>query len=278
MSGLASPVEQNSLELNFFAVDDHIDELEPAIKIAVEYGFNPEKWASIRMFGNAIEKRASPYNVIVSDNHLDGVENLEVLGHSDIDTGHGTNAGWVLLTEYCDRENIESGLRIVLTNYSVDKNIRNLVKRKQNKGERIFLLDKSKKNDMKKLDKLLYDFRNQCLMDFISEKFEYVSNIIEGWDLTSQEIGHLFGVSDLKDSFWKAIHVGTTSVDVEARCDLIYRMKSNLVYVYGGEDLEQETIWLRTPIEPLNGLSPLEFIRHGSLPDLERLVLGMEGK
>jgi hypothetical protein len=112
---------------------------------------------------------------------------------------------------------------------------------------------------------------------FVREKIAYVRELGNDWRLTESEVAELFSVQDESDAVWIASINGTTSIDFERRCDLIYRIKRNLAAVYGGEDLVQEERWLRTKLPILGNKCPLAYISMKGIERLYSLISVMEG-
>lgn len=263
--------------MRLFGVDDHRPELEDVERVARRHNIKSHISETVKGFGKFVSQ-ISEDDIIVADNNIEGVNSLSDLRRKDIDTSSGTQAGLKLLTEYCNSEDIKPGMKILLTQWKVSADSRNYVARRVAAGERIYIFKKRDDRDMANMETIISNFYRERLANFVSDKVKYVFAFISDWDLRDDEVARLFGVSDKNDQMWNAIQSGnTTSRDVEARCDLLYRLKATLALAYGGGSPKLEAEWLHKGNPVLNGRSPLEFVGEGYQHRLAEMVLRIEG-
>jgi hypothetical protein len=281
MSELAHPLEPNFLEIRSNALDDDPEDLKPIAEMMKRYSVNHRTWEHVGGFGKAI-RNSTADDIIISDNNIENLNDLTSLEFPEIRTDGGTAAGLQILTQYHDQAEISSGLRVLFTQFTIEKKVAAQIKRMRTQGQNIYAFHKNNEDDLLAFEGVLRKFRVDRLKAFIMEKYRYVSDLFEEWGLSEDERAAFLGVTSLDDPVWKAMEIGTTSRDVETRCDLVYRMKENLSRAYGkkGEEVdpEQATAWLRTPITPLGSLSPIQFISDGYQHRLAELVFRMEGR
>jgi len=259
------------------AVDDHREEMSPVTRAMRKWNVKPRLFTTATEWGR-VARSSDENTILMSDNLLPGVNDLGSLGFDDIHTSQGEEAGLRLLTAYCDRLNIKAGLKILLTQYPLRDEAKHYIAgRRRTKKDEIHVFHKNNANDSDQLNKLVRGFSRTRKAMFIKSKIEYVRDLGRDWRLTESEIAALFSMQDEDDAVWRASTGGTTSIDFERRCDLIYRIKINLAAVYGGENLFQEERWLRTKIAILGGKSPLEFISSQGVERLYALISIMEG-
>lgn len=268
---------EHKLTIRLQGLDDHLSELNDIRDLAISQQIDVNICDTVNDFGRLI-KSSTEDDIILSDNYIDGVDNLVLGSGSKIDTQGGTNTGIILLTKYCDNSNIQPGLKILLSQWKISKDTQRLIdRRKSFYSEKFYALNKNDKNILVTFDKILREHITERRQVFIKKKFDFVCGIVDEWALAPDERNRLFGLSSGDDVMWEAIRSGTTSRDVEARCDLVYRLKSNLALVYGGKDLDQETLWLRTANATLGDQTPLDFLGEGYQHRLAELVMRMEG-
>jgi hypothetical protein len=269
--------EMAPLKIRLSALDDHIEELEPLRAIAATHNIEPSFADTVTAYGEMLDESTED-DILISDNFIEGVNDLKAIGEVGIKTGSGTNAGTAILTEYCDRRAVNAGLKIVWTQWVIKGDTKRRIERwRDKKGEKIYALHKHKQDDIDLLNEIVECHVGERMKIFLSKKFNYVSKLFDDWKLTAPERNKLFGLTASDDSLQKLVEHGTTMKDVEARCDLIYRIKENLALVYGGDDLEQEVAWLRTRNSTLGDETPLAFLGQGFQHRLAELVMRMEG-
>jgi Protein of unknown function (DUF2384) len=267
----------NDFFIPLFAVDDHPDEMKEATR-------ETKKWhIKTKIFETAVEwaplaNKSDENTILITDNHLQGVNNLGSLNFPDISTARGADAGLRLLTSYCEEAKIRPGLKVLLTQFPLDSKAKAHIDRLNNGGtDKIYVFKKTADADMQAFGKLLREFSCRRHSEFVRKKLDYVRDFAIGWKVDENQLANLFGMQDASDPVWEAVDRGTTSRDIEARCDLLYRMKLNLVQVYGSGNTEQEARWLRTKIRPLGNATPLEVISGQSIGRMIDLIAIMEG-
>lgn len=277
MSALAGLSDENRFSINVLSLDDHKDELRELDDIFDQrkFKFNNRTWSSVGPFAKAILKTTED-DIVVCDNFMNGVNDLTDAGHSSIETSKGTLAGFKLLTTYCEREKISPGLKIIYTQFNINGDMSRIMETRRKRGEHIHAFRKNNEESRAELTRTVNLFCEERFIVFVSRKCDYVNKLIEEWQLSQYERNALFGVLSERDSLWGAIRAGTSSKDVEARCDLIYRLKSNLEWAFPA-NLPRQLAWLRTKLPMLDNKSPMEFLSDGYLPKFAELILKMEG-
>ncbi len=106
-------------------------------------------------------------------------------------------------------------------------------------------------------------------MSLVQEKFEWIVECMDDWKLSQKERNILLGFNE----------AAKLPPEIEERFDLISEIKTTLELVYGGDDNEQETMWLRAKISTLNHKSPLRFLENDTNNNhkLKTLVSSMNG-
>lgn len=232
---------------------------------------------TVGLFANQV-KKMGPNDIVIADNNFEGVNSLSDANHAEIDTSGGTLVGYKMITEFCEKEGVNPGLRILYSKYKIEERFKRKFAIDRKNGINIYGLRKTSDHDRLELRNIIEKFKRQAFVRFVGAKFSYVKSLMDDWNLNDHEKSVLFGISNLDDAFYKAASAGTDSRDVESRCDLINRIKMNLESIYGGDDPEQEALWLRTPIKPLGGVSPIEYLGDGYQDILADLVWRMEGR
>lgn len=278
MIGTAAAVPERSFFIPALAVDDHRDDMALFTREMKKWNVKPRLFETAADWGRSARKSDAD-TILISDNLLPGVNDLESLGFPDIHTSQGEEAGLRLLTTYCDRLEIQAGLKILLTEFDLRPEAKRWISQRNSKGvrDKIHVYKKNKPDDVAQLDQLVRKFSRERRSNFVKEKLEYIRDLGRDWKLTPIEIAKLFSLQDEDDAVWVAATAGTTSLDFERRCDLIYRVKLNLITVYGSDNLPQEAHWWRTKLPILGNKSPLEYVSPKGIEQLYSLVSVMEG-
>lgn len=277
MSNLAHPTAKNELALNLYAVDDHKEELKPALSAARDCDIKPKPFDTATEWAKAAQK-ATQNTILLADNRIDGLDNLGVVGFPNIKTDHGNNAGLRLLIDYCNMKNINCGMKVILTAFPLSTATQTSIDRRNIRlNDNIVVLYKHNSNVSESLNELFRRFREKRRMGFLKEKFEFVSAVMDGWGLSQQERLGTLGLFSKEDVVYQAMAEGTTaSLDAEAKYDLLYRLWANLNLLFGDDDVAQRR-WLNAPNPKLNGKSPLQIISTGYQDALAHVVFQIEG-
>ena len=241
MAMLAHPTIENRFSVVMHGLDDHKADFEPVVSVMRQLGVDSQVWETAASYAEALTT-CTKQDILISDNYIEGLDNLNSIGMNNVPTDSGTNAGLMLLTKYCDNKEVQANLKIILTQYQMDRNTKRYIKRRQNKGEKIYVFSKQKEDDLLEINKLVKNHYSSCYMEFVKEKFDFVSSVLTGWQLSQSEVNTLFGIVSDSPAPVENLKSKFSSVDLEDRCDLIYRIKLNLSVVYGGDDLEQDVL------------------------------------
>jgi len=277
MLAAAPEIDDQSFYVPAIAVDDHKEEMASFTREMKKWSVRPRLFETATDWAR-LARKANNDTILISDNLLPGVNDLGSLGYPDIDTSRGEEAGLRLLTTYCDRLGISPGLRILLTQFPLRKEAKQFVNhRNKSQASRVHVFMKNKAEDVRQLDDVVRRFSRDRRSEFVKDKVEYIRDTGRDWHFSELEVAKLFSVQDEDDAVWVAATSGTTSLDIERRCDLIYRIKLNLATVYGGHDLAQETKWWRTKLPILGHKTPFEYVSTHGIERLYSLVSVMEG-
>lgn len=277
MTVMTTTILNDDFKIPLIAVDDHKEEMAAVTREARKWNIRPRVFETASEWVKQVQ-RSDFSTILISDNLLPGVNDLDSFGLDGVNTAQGEEAGLRLLTTYCDRMEISSGLRILFTQFQLtDQAKKFLDKRNSSEVSKVHLFYKNSASDIEIFHKLIRDFSSDQKMIFIRDKIEYVKALGVEWGLSHGEVAALFGLRSERDPFWIAAAEGTTSLDFERRCDLVYRVKINLVAVYGKDNLVQESNWLRTRLSVLGNRSPLDYIGSQGIERLYSLVSVMEG-
>ncbi|MEJ8563302.1 hypothetical protein QTO30_20170 [Yoonia sp. GPGPB17] len=266
---------RSSLVQHAYAVDDHIKELKPISQVCRNHHIRPKNFAALSKARPFLEK-ATQDDVLIMDNRLDGVRSLGALGRDDIDTDGGNLVGLRVLTDYCDDEEVDVGLRILWSGYRMD-GVQQTCERYQDRGVSLYAFKKDDPDDLALCEELINEFRLKRHKEFVGEKLGYVEDLFDEWKLSSSERSVFLVFADSTDKVWKAIHGGTCSMDVEFRCDLIHEIQLTLDAVYGEDNVALHAQWFRAAIDDLGGISPISFLGEGEITALIQLVRAMDG-
>ncbi len=118
-------------------------------------------------------------------------------------------------------------------------------------------------------------FDGQKNIELIKAKWEYVNALIDEWGLDERERGVLFGISPEGLKIIKTMGDYMYGLDLELRCDLIYRLKVVLTMVYGDSEIEAQRLWFRTPVPTHGDLTPIQLIFEGGFAAFKDLITGM---
>ena len=114
-------------------------------------------------------------------------------------------------------------------------------------------------------------------MSQLIEKFNWVKGDLDSWNLNREEKSWLLGGHGIECGIKTIDPESEAAKILEARLDTIHHIKESLDIVYGA-DAKSEKNWLRTPIDSLQGKSPLEFIRDSESNNaLAQIVATMDG-
>jgi hypothetical protein len=277
MFATARDIDDESFYVPALAVDDHKEEMASFTREMKKWNVRPKLFETATDWAR-LARKADDDTILISDNLLPGVNDLGSLGFPDVDTSRGEEAGLRLLTTYCDRSQIDAGLKILLTQFPLRKEAKQYVNhRNRNENNKIYVFMKNKPEDVRELDNVVRKFSRDRRTRFIRDKVEYIRDAGRDWHFSELEVANLFSVQDEDDAVWVAATSGTTSLDIERRCDLIYRIKLNLATVYGGGDLAQEAAWWRTKLPILGNKTPFEYVSSHGIERLYSLVSVMEG-
>jgi hypothetical protein len=277
MTGAAAAQVDRGFFIPALAVDDHREEMVPFTRGMKKWNVRP------RLFETAFDwarlaRKADADTILISDNFLPGVNDFDTLGVPDVETSQGEEAGLGLLTTFCDRLGIQAGLKILLTQFPLRPEAKAFLgRRNKDKKKEVLVFKKNNPAELEGLDRVVRNFSRERRAKFIKLKLDYIRELGDDWGFSELETAKLFSLQDNDDVVWIAASSGTTSLDFERRCDLIYRVKLNLAAVYGGENPVQEASWWRTRLAILGGRSPLEYVSTQGIEQLYSLVSVMEG-
>ena len=265
-----SPLEQVA-----YAVDDHIKELKPIVELCDSHNISYKKFSALSKIKPYLGQ-ATEDDILIVDNRLDGVRNLGALDRKDIETEGGNLAGIRILTNYCDEENVNAGLRILWSGYAIESVVRQC-ERYRERGINLHAFRKDDDDELAECDKVIHNFRVERHKVLVGEKLDYVEGLFDEWQFSAKRKALFFGFPDFNDRVWSEIQSGTGSMDVELRCDLIHDIQLTLDAIYGEDDVEGQSAWFDTPIDDLGGNSPAGFLGEGQVLALMQLVRAMEG-
>lgn len=89
----------------------------------------------------------------------------------------------------------------------------------------------------------------------LADKLNWVHDICsdKAWRLTDKEKQQLIGAKSVAN-------LDGDNKTLEIMCDCLHRIQLTLDNVYDDPTFQAEARWLRTPIMPFDGLSPLNFV------------------
>lgn len=275
MSHLASPDMTNELVIPIVGLDDKIDEAKAIADFDTDRRFSAEIETTAIAWSRRA-KKAPSRAVFVADNRIEALPDLKPVGHAKIKTDKGNCAGFKLLTEYYKVENLSAGLRIIFTSFELRKTEVQMLDRLQKRGANIEVVYKKEKGYKEKLRSLLEKHYELEYRKFVALKLDWVVATMNQWGLSDRERARLFGMDGVTNEQLSALIDQTGSRDIEARCDLIHRLRTNLDIVLGDDRPDLQSSWLRRPVSMFDDRSAFEFLDEGFQDRLADLVFRVE--
>lgn len=237
-----------------------------------EIGINAEAHDTFSTFQKAINN-SSIDDIIMADNYMQGVWSIKANSGKEFDTSDGTAVGWVTLTKIFQEDNLNAGLRLLVSQHKITEEKRKAIAIFKELGHNISAY---RKNNIDNIINKILNFTEAKHIQHVSHKLNYAFNLAHLWELTEQERVILFDVKTKLDAL-NLLRDSQSRASIEATCDAIYTIKMYLRTTLRDDRPDLDTIWLREKISLFGDLSPLELIAKDRSNGIRKLLKAIQG-
>jgi len=222
--------------------------------------------------------------VFFVDMHVPKIFNLEAIGYKNIDTL--TCSAFATAIFQAFRLKFERALNFpyILSGRGIAEKAYDSISDLEDSDFNVKILEKDE-TKLADFDAAIQNYQDAMaemessikeLSSIQKEKFISIDNIIDEWFGSDIEIkSKIYGFSSISEYTVSVVDKSIFTVDIEDKCDAIYRIKKNLLSIFD-DHIEREKRWLSAENPYLDNSSPKEFLVSGHQNKIFRLISILE--
>ena len=222
--------------------------------------------------------------VFFVDMHIPKIFNLESIGYKNIDTLTCSAFATAIFQAFSLKFSRALNFPYILSGRGIADKAYDSISELEDSDFNVKILEKDEKS-FKEFDTAIQKYKEKMAEIEISideqnriqgQKFVSIDRVIEEWFGNDIEIrSKIFGFSSISEYTSSVINNKIFTVDIEDKCDAIYRIKKNLLSVFN-DHVEREKRWLSSKNPYLEDNTPKDYLFSGHQSKIFKLISILE--